>query len=98
MPLHLLLIQIGVIWHHAICTLHIRIMVHGVRTFLAGWNRPAQTSLAVCDARSVPESDLVVMPAVVAPKGSSPYESVPAGGRFDTWSIEANLDYHMINA
>ena len=46
--------------------------------------------LAVCDARSVPESDLVLMPAVLPSKGSGTYDNVSAGGGFETWSVKAN--------
>jgi hypothetical protein len=49
--------------------------------------------LAMCDARSVPESDLAVMRALLPSKGSSTYESVSAGGGFETWTVKANPDH-----
>ncbi len=49
--------------------------------------------LAVCDARSVPESDLVMVPAVLPSKGSGTYDNVSSGGGFETWSVKANPDH-----
>ena len=49
--------------------------------------------LAVCDARSVLESDLIPVRALLPSKGSGTYESVSGGKSFETWSIKANPDH-----
>ena len=47
--------------------------------------------LAVCDARSVSESDLVPMPAVLPSTPAGTYENVSAKDRTpETWSIKGN--------
>ena len=49
--------------------------------------------LAVCDARSVPESDLVRQRALPPRKGSGTYERVSGGDSFETWSVKANPNH-----
>lgn len=56
-------------------------------------NPVSRDPLAVCDARSVAESDLVAMTAVLPSKGSNNFENVSAGCSFETWSVKANLDH-----
>jgi hypothetical protein len=53
-------------------------------------NLVSRDPLALCDARSVAESDLVVMSAFLPSKGSNTFENVSAGSSFDTWSVRAN--------
>ena len=49
--------------------------------------------LAVCDARSVLESDLVPVRTLLPSKGSGTFESLSGGRSFETWSIKANPDH-----
>ncbi len=46
--------------------------------------------LAVCDARSVEETDLEGTMAHLPPKDSKTYENVSLGENFELWSIRAN--------
>lgn len=49
--------------------------------------------LAVCDAGSVAESDLVAREVILPSKGSGNFENVSAGGRFEIWDVKANPNH-----
>jgi hypothetical protein len=59
--------------------------------------RPIRTitrdPFAVCDARSVPDSDLFGNIAHLPPKGSDTFENVTPGSSFETWSVKANPNH-----
>ena len=53
----------------------------------------AKNPLTVCDARSVPDEDLIPNITIIPPKGSRSYDNVSAGKGFESYMVKANPDH-----